>query len=75
MSKSDRISEHAKTDIGSILDVIGEPAVAITPDHKFLTANLAYRESYGDGRPLPNRPCLSVAIVICLGHVAAPWDW
>ena len=61
MGKPDRFSERTKSEVSSILDVIGDPAVAITPDHRILTANQAYRETYGDGSPLHDRACYEVS--------------
>ena len=61
MGKPDRFSERTKSEVSSILDVIGDPAVAITPDHRILTANQAYWEPYGDGSPLQDRACYEVS--------------
>jgi two-component system response regulator HydG len=61
MSKPVRFSEHAKAEITGVLDVIDNPAVAITPDYRILAANQPYRDIYGDNNPLHNRTCYEVS--------------
>jgi DNA-binding NtrC family response regulator len=56
-----RFGENAKTEITGVLDAIGAPAVAIAPDYRILAANQAYREVYGDGKPLHDRHCYAVS--------------
>jgi two-component system, NtrC family, response regulator HydG len=64
-----RFGERAQTEITAVLDVIGAPAVAITPDYRILAANQAYRDIYGDGSPLHDRRCYEVS-----HHYAVPCD-
>jgi transcriptional regulator with PAS, ATPase and Fis domain len=61
MSKPERFSERTKSEVSAILDVIAEPAVAITTDYRILTANQAYRDTYGDATPLQDRACYEVS--------------
>jgi transcriptional regulator with PAS, ATPase and Fis domain len=56
-----QFSERNTTEVTGVLDVIGAPAVAITPDYRILAANHAYRETYGDGRALHHRRCHEVS--------------
>jgi len=63
------IGETAEAEVTGILDVIGAPAVAITPDYRILAANQAYRNTYGDGRPLHERCCFEVS-----HHYTVPCD-
>jgi two-component system response regulator HydG len=69
MNKPVRFGEHAKTEITGVLDVIDNPAVAITPDFRILAANQAYREIYGDHSPLHDRTCYEVS-----HHYVVPCD-
>jgi transcriptional regulator with PAS, ATPase and Fis domain len=69
MSTFVRFSERARTEVTAVLDVIGVPAVAITPDYRILAANQAYRDLYGDGSPLHDRRCYEVS-----HHYAVPCD-
>ena len=64
-----QLIEQAKTEVTGMLDVIDAPAVAISPDHRILAANRAYRATYGDGRPLHDRTCYEVS-----HHYAVPCD-
>jgi len=48
-------------EITGVLDVIDAPAVALTPNYRILTANHAYRKTYGDGKPLHDRTCYEVS--------------
>ena len=61
MSDAAGFGETAKTEVTGMLDVIDAPAVAITPDYRILAANQAYRQTYGDGRPLHQRRCFEVS--------------
>ena len=61
--------ERAQPEITGVLDAIGAPAVAITPDYRILAANQAYRDTYGDGSPLHDRTCYEVS-----HHYAVPCD-
>jgi transcriptional regulator with PAS, ATPase and Fis domain len=61
MSNPKSFSEPTKSEVSAILDVIAEPAVAITTDYRILTANQAYRNTYGDGTPLHDRACYEVS--------------
>lgn len=69
MNKPVRFGEHAKAEITGVLDVIDNPAVAITPDFRILAANQAYREIYGDHSPLHDRTCYEVS-----HHYVVPCD-
>ncbi len=69
MSKPIRFSERAKTEVTGVLDAIGAPAVALTPDYRILAANQAYRDTYGDGKPLHDRRCYEVS-----HHYSVPCD-
>ena len=69
MSNVVRFGERAQSEITGVLDVIGAPAVAITPDYLILAANQAYRDTYGDGGPLLDRRCYEVS-----HHYAVPCD-
>jgi len=61
--------EGAETEVTGMLDAIGAPAVAITPDYRILAANQAYCDTYGDGSPLHDRTCYEVS-----HHYAVPCD-
>ena len=61
--------ERAQSEITGVLDAIGAPAVAITPDYRILAANQAYRDTYGDGSPLHDRTCYEVS-----HHYTVPCD-
>lgn len=52
---------ETRTEITGILDVIDAPAVALNLDYRILAANRAYRDAYGDGRPLYSRTCYEVS--------------
>jgi len=69
MSDGTGFGESAKTEVTGMLDVIDAPAVAVTRDYRILAANHAYRQSYGDGRPLHDRRCYEVS-----HHYAVPCD-
>jgi len=69
MSKPIRFSARAKTEVTGVLDAIGAPAVALTPDYRILAANQAYRDTYGDGKPLHDRRCYEVS-----HHYVVPCD-
>lgn len=69
MNKPFSFSECSKAEVTGILGVIGAPAVAITPDYRILTANQAYRDTYGDGSPLHDRRCYEVS-----HHYTVPCD-
>ncbi len=56
-----QFGERAKTEVTGVLDVIGAPAVALTLDYRILAANQAYRDIYGDGKPLHDRRCYEVS--------------
>jgi DNA-binding NtrC family response regulator len=61
MTDAAGFGESATTEVTGMLDVIDAPAVAITPDYRILAANQAYRQTYGDGRPLHQRRCFEVS--------------
>jgi transcriptional regulator with PAS, ATPase and Fis domain len=61
MSDPKSFSEPTKSEVSAILDVIAEPAVAITTDYRILTANQAYLDTYGDGTPLHDQACYEVS--------------
>ncbi|HHJ17998.1 MAG TPA: sigma-54-dependent Fis family transcriptional regulator [Gammaproteobacteria bacterium] len=69
MSKPLRFSEHSQTEVTGVLDALGAPAVALTPDYRILAANQAYRDTYGDGKPLHDRHCYEVS-----HHYVVPCD-
>ncbi|MGD2073391.1 MAG: sigma-54-dependent Fis family transcriptional regulator [Gammaproteobacteria bacterium] len=69
MIRNLRFDEHATTEVTAVLDVIGAPAVALTPHYRILAANQAYRDTYGDGRPLHDRSCYEVS-----HHYTVPCD-
>ena len=49
------------TDVGAILEAIGEPAILLDADYRILLANEAYQAAYGDGQPLRRRRCYEVS--------------
>jgi transcriptional regulator with PAS, ATPase and Fis domain len=61
MNTNVHFNERFTAQITGVLDVIGAPAVAITTDYRILSANQAYRDSYGDGSPLLERTCYAVS--------------
>lgn len=48
-------------EIGSLLDVIAEPAAILSPDYRIQAANQAYDQTYGDRSTFLGRPCYEVS--------------
>jgi DNA-binding NtrC family response regulator len=63
------ISSRSLAELTSLLSAIEEPAVLLSPDYHILAGNPAYRNSYGDDRPIHNRTCYEVS-----HHYDAPCD-
>lgn len=61
MTSSLQFGEKALAEITSVLDVISEPAIALTTDYHIIAANRAYRKTYGDDHPLLQRYCYEVS--------------
>ena len=55
------ISSRSQAELTSLLSAIEEPAVLLSPDYQILAANSAYREAYGDNRPIHDRRCYEVS--------------
>ncbi len=69
MGSQIRFDVRSRTEIAGVLDVIDAPAVALSLDYQILAVNQAYRQSYGDGKPLHNRKCYEVS-----HHYTVPCD-
>ena len=53
--------ENRLPEVTALLDGIEDPAVLLGLDYRIVAANRAYRDHYGDGRPLQQRHCYEVS--------------
>jgi len=53
----------------ALLDSIDEPAILLSREYEILAANQAYRQHYGDGKPLHRRHCYAAS-----HHYSVPCD-
>ena len=67
--KTRSLSDRLVPEITGVLNCIEEPAIALDTDYRILAANEAYRQTYGDGRPLHGRFCYEVS-----HHYTVPCD-
>ncbi len=61
MSRHKPITSRSLAELTSLLSGIEEPAVLLSTDYQILAANEAYRDVYGEEKPLHNRYCYEVS--------------
>ena len=61
METQKSISSRSLAELTSLLSAIEEPAVLLSPDYQILAGNQAYRETYGQEKPIHNRTCYEVS--------------
>lgn len=61
MTGSIQLPGRALPEYTALLNGIEDPAVLLAPDYRILAANQAYRDHYGDEKPLHNRHCYAVS--------------
>ncbi|HEY9198888.1 MAG TPA: sigma-54-dependent Fis family transcriptional regulator [Gammaproteobacteria bacterium] len=69
MNTSTNPFETRLPEVTTLLDGIEDPAVLLGLDYRIIAANRAYRDHYGDGRPLQQRHCYEIS-----HHYALPCD-
>jgi DNA-binding NtrC family response regulator len=69
MSNQKIISSRSLAELTSLLGAIEEPAVLLSPDYRILAGNPAYRDTYGNDKPIHDRACYEVS-----HHYDAPCD-
>ncbi len=61
MTGVNQLPSRVLPEFTALLNGIEDPAVLLSPDYRILAANQAYREHYGQERPLHNRHCYEVS--------------
>jgi transcriptional regulator with PAS, ATPase and Fis domain len=61
MSTPVHFNERFAAEITAVLNCVSAPAIALSADYRILAANQAYRDTYGDDRPLHDRRCYEVS--------------
>lgn len=61
MNSNPNLFENRLPEVTTLLDGIDDPAVLLGLDYRIVAANRAYRDHYGDGRPLSQRHCYEVS--------------
>ena len=69
MSSPDPLARRDLPEVTSLLNGISEPAALLGLDYRILAVNQAYRDHYGDGKPLHTRHCYEVS-----HHYQVPCD-
>ncbi len=61
MTVAKQLPSRVLPEYTALLNGIEDPAVLLAPDYRILAANQAYRDHYGDEKPLHNRHCYEVS--------------
>jgi DNA-binding NtrC family response regulator len=69
MTDTRLLSNQVLPEATALLDSIEEPAILLSRDYEILAANHAYRQHFGDGKPLHQRNCYEVS-----HHYGVPCD-